>query len=204
MAMCQTASFAAWYIAIYSASTEERATEDCFFIFHEMTASPCKMVFAIEFGKCRERIPRAICVGKSSVQHLTPSVHGWRQRIGLLSVVSMYLSCCLLCIFYLPQSEYPATYVQELEARLLYMEQLFKQHAPHIEVFPPECSGLPSESAKSATSLVDTFVPATTPQVGMKQEELDDTLLMHDNDDEHAPLAEHFGQMALSSEGRLR
>jgi len=38
----------------------------------------------------------------------------------------------------------------------------------------------------------------------MKQEELDDTLLMHENDDEHAPLAEHFGQMALDSESHLQ
>lgn len=84
------------------------------------------------------------------------------------------------------------------------MEQLFKQHAPHIEVFPPEGSGLPSEFAESGPSLVKAFVPATTSQGEMKQEELDDVLLMHDNDDEHAPLAEHFGQMALDPEGHLR
>jgi hypothetical protein len=102
--------------------------------------------------------------------------------------------------FLLTQRQIPS-YVQELEARLLYMEQLFKQHAPHIEVFPPEGSGLPSELAQSAPSLVKTFVPATT---GMKQEELDDALLMHDNDDEHVPLTEHFGQMALDPEGHLR
>ena len=38
----------------------------------------------------------------------------------------------------------------------------------------------------------------------MKQEELEDMLLMHDNDDKHAPLAEHFGQMTLDSESHLR
>jgi hypothetical protein len=41
-------------------------------------------------------------------------------------------------------------------------------------------------------------------QVELKQEELEDVLLMDDNDDEHAPLTEHFGQMALDSEGHLR
>jgi len=115
-----------------------------------------------------------------------------------------YVLIVLPFVYFLLTPKRISSYVQELEARLLYMEQLFKQHAPHIEVFPPEGSGLPSEFAKSATGLVNTFVPATTPQVGMKQEELDDTLLTHDNDDEHAPLAEHFGQMALDSEGHLR
>ena len=84
------------------------------------------------------------------------------------------------------------------------MEQLFKQHAPHIEVFPPEGSGLPSEFAESGPSLVKAFVPATTSQGEMKQEELDDVLLMYDNDDEQAPLTDHFGQMALDPEGHLR
>jgi len=132
----------------------------------------------------------------------TPNVHGWRQRIGLLSVDSMYSSRCLSSI-----SSYPSatsSYVQELEARLLYMEQLFKQHAPHIEVFPPEGSGLPSELAQTAPGMIKTFAPVTTSQLELKQEELDDMPLMHDNDDEDAPLTEHFGQMALDPEGHLR
>jgi len=85
------------------------------------------------------------------------------------------------------------------------MEQLFKQHAPHIEVFPPEGSGLPPEFAQAAPSMVNTFVPPATSQaVELKQEELDDMPLVHDNDDEYVPLAEHFGQMALDAEGHLR
>lgn len=98
-----------------------------------------------------------------------------------------------------------SSYVQELEARLLYMEQLFKQHAPHIDVFPPEGSGLPTEFAQAAPSLVQTFVPPTTSYpVELKQEELDDMSLVHDDDDEQVPLTEHFGQMALDAEGHMR
>ena len=85
------------------------------------------------------------------------------------------------------------------------MEQLFRLHAPHIEVFPPTGSGLPPEFAHAAPGIVNTFVPPTASQaVELKQEDLDDMLLMHDNDDEQAPLAEHFGQMALDAEGHLR
>lgn len=82
------------------------------------------------------------------------------------------------------------------------MEQLFKQHAPHIDVFPPEGSGLPTEFPQAAPSLVKTFVPSTT--VELKEEELDDMALVHDDDDEHVPLTDHFGQMALDAEGHLR
>ncbi len=115
-----------------------------------------------------------------------------------------YVLIALPFVYSLPTPKQISSYVQELEARLLYMEQLFKQHAPNIEVFPPEGSGLPSEFAQSGPGLVNSFVPATTSQEEMKQEEPDDVLLMHDNDDEHVPLTEHFGQMALDSEGHLR
>jgi len=50
--------------------------------------------------------------------------------------------------------------------------------------------------------LVKTFVPSTT--VELKEEELDDMALVHDDDDEHVPLTDHFGQMALDAEGHLR
>lgn len=115
-----------------------------------------------------------------------------------------YVLIVLPSVYFLLTPKQLSSYVQELEARLLYMEQLFKQHAPHIEVFPPEGSGLPSEFSQSGPGLVKTFVPGTNSQVEMKQEELDDSLLMHDNDGEPAPLTEHFGQMALDSEGHLR
>lgn len=89
----------------------------------------------------------------------------------------------------------PFSYVQELEARLLYMEQLFKQHAPHVEVFPKEGSGLPPHMAKNVPVLAP-FPSATRADTSVDRD--DDLEAKHE--DEHV-LTDHFGQMAIDAEG---
>ncbi|PVG01042.1 hypothetical protein CPB86DRAFT_805498 [Serendipita vermifera] len=94
-------------------------------------------------------------------------------------------------------------YVQELEARLLYMEQQFKLHAPHIDVFPKEGSGLPPNMAKNVPTLAP-FPSATKPPDGAnaKEDDLDVLAPVKHEDENH--LTEHFGQMTLDAEGNLR
>lgn len=97
-----------------------------------------------------------------------------------------------------------SSYVQELEARLLYMEQLFKQHAPDVEVFPKEGSGLPPHMAKNVPVLAP-FPSAIRPQeqsLGNNADDLD--ILSHVHHEDESALADHFGQMALDAEGHLR
>lgn len=95
--------------------------------------------------------------------------------------------------------------MQELEARLLYMEQLFKQHAPDVEVFPKEGSGLPSQMAKNVPVLAS--FPSATSQpessgAGDTEDDLD--LLSQRKREDEGILSDHFGQMALDAEGHLR
>lgn len=83
------------------------------------------------------------------------------------------------------------------------MEQLFKQHAPNVEVFPQEGSGLPPHMAKNIPTLLP-FPSATRPAVDASGQEDDlDTLgqVKHEDD---GTLSDHFGQMALDAEGHLR
>lgn len=94
-------------------------------------------------------------------------------------------------------------YVQELEARLLYMEQLFKQHAPDVEVFPKEGSGLPPHMAKNIPTLVP-FTSATRPAQAPTTKEDDLDVLSHVKHEDESTLTDHFGQMALDAEGHLR
>ena len=45
--MSQTASFADWHMAMYSASVDESATEVCFFVFHGAVPSPIRKIYAL-------------------------------------------------------------------------------------------------------------------------------------------------------------
>ncbi|KAG8820684.1 hypothetical protein FRC17_010075 [Serendipita sp. 399] len=94
-------------------------------------------------------------------------------------------------------------YVQELEARLLYMEQLFKQHIPDVEVFPKEGSGIPLQMAKNIPAL-NPFPSAAQPQDDTLVKEDDLDVLSHVKREEESTLTDHFGQMALDAEGHLR
>jgi hypothetical protein len=93
----------------------------------------------------------------------------------------------------------PLSYVQELEARLLYMEQLFKQHAPDVEVFPKEGSGLPPQMAKNVP-LLNPFPSATRPDSDARLDDDLDVLGQVKQEDENN-LTDHFGQMAIDAEG---
>lgn len=93
--------------------------------------------------------------------------------------------------------------MQELEARLLYMEQLFKQHAPDVEVFPKEGSGLPPHMAKNVPVL-NPFPSATRPSEMPLGKEDDLDVLSHGKKEDESILSDHFGQMALDAEGHLR
>jgi hypothetical protein len=84
------------------------------------------------------------------------------------------------------------------------MEQLFKQHAPNVEVFPKEGSGLPAHMAKNVPVLAP-FPSAIRPpeqSLGNSTDDLD--ALSHIHHEDESTLAEHFGQMALDAEGHLR
>jgi hypothetical protein len=93
----------------------------------------------------------------------------------------------------------PLSYVQELEARLLYMEQLFKQHAPDVEVFPKEGSGLPPQMAKNVP-VFNPFPSATRPDSDARLDDDLDVLGQVKHEDENN-LTDHFGQMAIDAEG---
>ncbi|KAG8858883.1 hypothetical protein FRC20_011924 [Serendipita sp. 405] len=94
-------------------------------------------------------------------------------------------------------------YVQELEARLLYMEQLFKQHAPDVEVFPKEGSGIPPHMAENIPVL-NPFPSAARREDDALPKEDDLDVLGHVKSEEESTLTDHFGQMALDAEGHLR
>lgn len=84
------------------------------------------------------------------------------------------------------------------------MEQLFKQHAPDVEVFPAEGSGLPPQMAKNVPVLAP-FPSAIRPQdqlLAKEDDDLDD--LSHPQHEDESTLTDHFGQMALDAEGHLR
>jgi hypothetical protein len=107
-------------------------------------------------------------------------------------------SYCLL--YLLSPYSLPPSYVQELEARLLYMEQLFKQHAPDVEVFPKEGSGLPPQMAKNVPVL-NPFPSATRPSDsdGRLDDDLD--VLGQVKHEDESNITDHFGQMAIDAEG---
>jgi len=79
------------------------------------------------------------------------------------------------------------------------MEQLFKQYAPDVEVFPKEGSGLPPEMAKNIPAL-SPFPSATRPESDAQLDEDLDVLGRVKHEDENN-LADHFGQMAIDAEG---
>jgi hypothetical protein len=82
------------------------------------------------------------------------------------------------------------------------MEQQFKLHAPHIEVFP-EGSGLPPNIAKNVPTLTP-FPSATRPSDGANAKEDDLDVLAPVKHEDENNLTEHFGQMTLDAEGNLR
>ena len=83
------------------------------------------------------------------------------------------------------------------------MEQLFKQHAPDVEVFPKEGSGIPPQMAKNIPTLATFTSVARAPDAPtVKENDLD--VLSHVKQEDESTVTDHFGQMALDAEGHLR
>src|SRR5258706_5224238 len=87
-----------------------------------VSPSPRPLVFALTPSRS------AHSLSARSVKHLAPNAHGWRQRIGLLSVDSMYLSRCLSCILFLPQSKYLAMSKNSKRAYFIWSNSLNSMH----------------------------------------------------------------------------
>lgn len=83
------------------------------------------------------------------------------------------------------------------------MEQLFKQHAPDVEVFPKEGNGIPPQIAKNIPVLAP-FPSASRPPESSSAKEDDLDVLGQDKYEDESTLTDHFGQMALDAEGQLR
>jgi hypothetical protein len=84
------------------------------------------------------------------------------------------------------------------------MEQLFKQHAPNVEVFPKEGSGLPPHMAKNVPVLAPFPSALRPPEQSLANNADDLDVLGHVHYEDESTLADHFGQMALDAEGHLR
>lgn len=114
------------------------------------------------------------------------------------------------------------SYVQELEARLMHMEEVFKQVAPIVEVIGKSPNGVPLENIVEVVQKQKDVAPLRPPQQQHQQQQQTNPLTFRDrtaSEQSNSPsprspsakssreedeVSESFGQLALDEHGHLR